>query len=90
VQKYDYAGSTQGIEYLPIHVGSGRNEKPGQNTRLLAAKRFLTLPLGEDVEPIRALNILEQRCLEISDLPNVEMLQRRIAELAQTELALAK
>jgi hypothetical protein len=35
------------------------------------------------------LEALKSLCLEVYDLPNAEMLQRRISELAQAELTIA-
>jgi hypothetical protein len=57
--------------------------------RLLAAKRFPGIKLGEEVNRIRNLEALKSLCLEVYDLPNAEMLQRRISELAQAELTIA-
>ncbi|MGH9837662.1 MAG: hypothetical protein ACREEM_02635 [Blastocatellia bacterium] len=57
---------------------------------MLAAKRFPDLKLSEEVDRIRDLEALKRLGLEVSDLPDAETLKRRIAELAQADLAIAK
>jgi hypothetical protein len=58
--------------------------------RMLAAKRFPSLKLGEELDRIHDLSALQRLCLEVSDLPDSETLKRRIDELVQAELAIAK
>jgi hypothetical protein len=58
--------------------------------RMLAAKRFPGLKLGEELDRIHDLSALQRLCLEVSDLPDSETLKRRIDELVQAELAIAK
>ncbi len=53
--------------------------------RMLAAKRFPGLKLGEEVDRIHDLDALERLGLEVSDLPDAEALKRRIAELVKAE-----
>ena len=61
-----------------------------ETLQMLAAKRFPGLKLSEEVERIHDLEALKRLCLEVSDLPDVETLTRRIAELVQADLAIAK
>ncbi len=58
--------------------------------RRFAAKRFPDLQLGEEVDRIHNVDALQRLCLEVSDLPDAETLKRRIDELVQAELAIAK
>jgi hypothetical protein len=58
--------------------------------RKLAAKRFPDLQLGDEVDRIHDPDALERLCLEVSDLPDAESLKRRIDELVQADLAIAK
>ena len=55
--------------------------------RKLAAKRFPDLQLGEEVDRIHDVDALQRLCLEVSDLPDLETLKRRIAELVKAEEA---
>jgi predicted transposase YdaD len=58
--------------------------------QMQAAKRFPGFELGEQAERIRDLEALKRLGLEVSDLPDAETLRRRIAELVQADLAIAK
>jgi hypothetical protein len=58
--------------------------------QMLAAKRFPGLKLVEELDRIHNLDALKRLCLEVSDLPDAETLKRRIAELVQADLAIAK
>jgi hypothetical protein len=58
--------------------------------RMLAAKRFSGLKLGEEVDQIHNLNALQRLCLEVSDLPDAETLKQQIDDLVQADMAIAK
>jgi hypothetical protein len=59
-------------------------------TRTLAAKRFPGFKLGEELDRIHNLDALQRLGLEVSDLSGAETLKRRVDELVQAELAVAK
>ncbi|MGH9835542.1 MAG: hypothetical protein ACRD9Y_21180 [Blastocatellia bacterium] len=65
----------------------GRLETARKMLRMLAAKRFPSLKLGEEVDRIHDLDALERLGLEVYDLPDAETLKRRIAELVRAEEA---
>jgi hypothetical protein len=58
--------------------------------QMLAAKRFPGLKLGEELDRVHDLAALRRLGLEVSDLPDAETLKRRIDELVQADLAIAK
>jgi len=68
----------------------GRLEDAREMLRMLAAKRFPGLKLGEELDRIHDLAALRRLGLEVSDLPDAETLKRRIDELVQADLAIAK
>lgn len=68
----------------------GRLEDAREMLRMLAAKRFPGLKLGEELDRIHDLDALRRLGLEVSDLPDAETLKRRIDELVQADLAIAK
>lgn len=63
----------------------GRLEDAREMLRMLAAKRFPGLELGEELDRIHDLDAIRRLGLEVSDLPDVETLKRRIAELVKAE-----
>jgi hypothetical protein len=71
-------------------LDEGRLEDAREMLRMLAAKRFPGLKLGEELDRIHDLAALRRLGLEVSDLPDAETLKRRIDELVQAELAIAK
>ncbi len=71
-------------------VEEGELKSTREMLRMLAAKRFPGLKLGDELDRIHDLSALQRLCLEVSDLPDAETLKRRIDELVQAELAIAK
>jgi hypothetical protein len=68
----------------------GKLENAREMLRMLAAKRFPGFKLGEELDRIHNLDALQRLGLEVYDLPDAETLKRRIDELVQAELAIAK
>jgi hypothetical protein len=62
-------------------VEEGRLEDAREMLRMLAAKRFPGLKLGEELDQIHDLDTLRRLGLEVSDLPDAETPKRRIDEL---------
>lgn len=50
--------------------------------RMLAAKRFSGLQLGSEVEAVGDIEALKQLCLELDEMPDAAVLERRLLELA--------
>lgn len=65
----------------------GRLETAREMLRMLAAKRFPGLKLGEELDRIHNLDALKRLGLEVTDLPDAETFKRRIAELGKAEEA---
>jgi predicted transposase YdaD len=71
-------GREQGLQ-------QGKAEEAAEILRLLIAKRFPKLDVASEIGRIRDVTFLQQLCLEVVDLPDAAALQRRLAEILESE-----